>query len=92
MGSRSRNRLEVDVDHIEALSHTQGYDVDEYLVTRRDTTFPVNLKTRAKLTVEDATLIYDKQNQVSLKLGKQTSPTSIEVCNYQFHTNKHTAC
>ena len=74
---------EIDEDQVKRLSHTQGYgDLDEFLVTRRDTTFPVNLKTRARLIVESATLNYNAQNKVSLKLGKQTTRvygTSVEV-------------
>ena len=55
--------MEVDVDYIEKLSHTQGFMVDELLVTRRGTQFPVTLKTRSRLTIDSAALVYDEEIQ-----------------------------
>lgn len=74
--------MEVDIDLIERLSHTQGFDIAEVVVTRRGTTFPVTLKTRSRLTIDSATLIYDEKKSVTLAVEKQTSRvygTVVEV-------------
>lgn len=65
--------LEVDVDRISKLSHTQGFNIDEFLVTRRGTKIPVMVKTRYGLTIESAVLmyIYDENKKISLSLETQ---------------------
>lgn len=65
--------MEVDVDLIERLSHTHGFDVAEVVVTRRGTTFPVTLKTRSRLTIDSASLVYDPKRSVSLTVENQSS-------------------
>ena len=61
---------EVDVDLVKKLSHTEGFDADDLLVTRRDTTFPIQLKSRSLLTVKSATLVYEEGKEVDLGIGK----------------------
>ena len=50
------------------LSNTQDFDVSEFLVTRRDTTFPITLRTRAGLEVQSVTLNYEEGKQVALEV------------------------
>lgn len=49
-------RAEVNVDRVEGLHHTDGFESDEYVVTRRDGELPVMLHTRGKLRVSSAAL------------------------------------
>ena len=64
-------RVEVDVDQVERLSHTQGFDADEYLVTRRDTEFPLTLHSNSQPRVEEAKLVHASGSEIALKLGDQ---------------------
>ena len=59
---------EIDVDQVKRLSHTQSFDVPEFLITRRDTTFPITLRTRSKITVQSVTLDYEEGKQVQLEV------------------------
>ncbi len=65
--------MDVDIDRIEKLSHTQGLSANKLLVTRRDTRFPVMVKTRSQLVIESATLIYDESKGVPLTVESQIS-------------------
>lgn len=51
----------------------QGFDADEYLVTRRDVEFPLTLHSRSKPKVEAATLNHASGEQVSMEVGEQTT-------------------
>lgn len=64
-------RVEVDVDQVERLSHTQGFDSDEYLITRRDTEFPLTLHSNSQPRVEEAKLVHASGSEIALKLGDQ---------------------
>ena len=59
---------EIDVDQVKRFSHTQSFDVPEFIVTRRDTTFPITLRTRSKLNVQSVTLDYEEGKQVQLEV------------------------
>ena len=59
---------EIDVDQVKRLSHTQNFDVPEFIITRRDTTFPLTLRTRSKITVQSVTLDYEEGKQVQLEV------------------------
>ena len=50
--------VEVDVDQVECLSHTQGFDADEYLVPHQDTEFPLMLHCNSQPRVEVAKLVH----------------------------------
>ena len=74
--------MEVDVYRIQRLSHTQGFMVDDLVVTRRGTTIPVTLKTRSRLVIESAALEYDEEKSVALTVERQNSRvygTVVEV-------------
>lgn len=72
-------RAEVDVDQVERLSHTQGFDVDEFLVTRRGTEFPVTLHSNSEPRVEDARLVHASGNAIELRIGDQNTRRSGTV-------------
>lgn len=64
---------EIDVDQVKRLSNTQSFDVPEFVVTRRDTTFPITLKTRSGLSVQSVTLDYDEGKQIELEVVDTSS-------------------
>ncbi len=69
--------LAVDTDRVSKLSHTQGFDVDELLITRRGTKIPVMLKTRSQLVIiESASLVYDDSKSVPLTVENQKNQFS----------------
>ena len=51
-------RVEADVAHVQALNHTEQFDVAEYVVVRRDTLFPLQLLSKAAVQVERALLTH----------------------------------
>lgn len=63
--------MDVDIDRIEKLSHTQGLSANKLLVTRRDTKFPVIVKTRSRLVIESAALVYNESKSVPLTVESQ---------------------
>lgn len=75
---------EIDVDQVERFSHTQGFDVPEFLVTRRDTTFPITLRTGSRLTLHSVTLDYEEGKQIQLEVldtSARVYATIIKVSN-----------
>ena len=62
--------VEVDVDLVQISSHTEDFDSDDFLVTRRGTTFPIQLNTRSRLTITSATLVYEEGKEVALTVVK----------------------
>ena len=62
--------VEVDVDLVQISSHTENFDLDGFLVTRRGTTFPIQLNTRSRLTITSATLVYEEGKEVALTVVK----------------------
>ena len=73
---------EIDIDKVKELSHTKEFDTDEFVVTRRDTVFPIQLKSYHKLKVNSATLVYEEGKEVTLQIVKQNprfSGASLEV-------------
>lgn len=70
---------EIDVDQVKRLSNTQSFDVPEFVVTRRDTTFPITLKTRSGLSVQSVTLDYDEGKQIELEVVDTSSKVYATV-------------
>ena len=52
---------EIDEDAVERICHTENFDVDEFIVIRRGSTIPIQLKSRSTLNVESAVLVYDDE-------------------------------
>ena len=79
MGNGSSSSLppsvstEIDVDQVKRLSHTQDFDVPEFIVTRRDTSFPITLRTRSGLTVQSVTLDYEEGKKINLEVEDTSS-------------------
>lgn len=58
---------DVDADAVQLSCHTESFDVDGFLVVRRDVTFPILLNTRTKLSSASAYLVYEEgKNEVNL--------------------------
>lgn len=72
---------EIDVDQVKRLSNTQSFDVPEFVVTRRDTTFPITLKTRSGLSVQSVTLDYDEGKQIELEVVDTSSKVYATIIN-----------
>ena len=72
--------LEVDVDRLSKLSHTQAFVIDEFVVIRRDIKIPVLLKTRfsSQLVIESAELVYNDTKRVNLAVtNKKHQPFGV---------------
>ena len=80
-------RADVDVDHIQKLCHADEYDVDEFLVTRRGTEFPLTLHTQTHLTVEKATIAHESGNEIAVTVGKQRTRRTGTVVNLTIPAN-----
>lgn len=65
--------IEVDIDRIQKLCHTNNFYFDDLLVVRRGTSIPVTLRTRSQLLIESASLVYDENSSVSLGVDSQNS-------------------
>ena len=90
----------VDKDLLQKLSHTADFDTDELrdvVVTRRGTTFPIQLRTSKKARLDKvaaATLVYvfDDGKEVELELvslGVRVYGADLQVCKYhipRYHT------
>ena len=72
---------EIDEDQVKRLSNTQSFDVGEYLVTRRDTSFPVTLRSQSKLTVKSVTLDYKEREQVELEVESTSTRVYATIIN-----------
>lgn len=57
---------EIAVDQVKRFSRTQDFDVPEFVVTRRDTSFPLTLRTRSRLAVHSVTLDYEEGKRIGL--------------------------
>lgn len=62
-------RVEVDVDVVQRDSHTERFQLDDFLVVRRDEAFSVQLVARSRLEVSTASLVYEEgKDEVSLQV------------------------
>lgn len=72
-------RVEVDVAHVQALSHTEQFDVAEYVVVRRDTPLPVQLLSKAAVEVEKAVLTHTSGNEVRVDAVYKGTSGEVEL-------------
>ena len=72
---------EIDVDQVKRLSHTQDFDVPEFIVTRRDTSFPITLRTRSGLTVQSVTLEYEEGKKIDLEVEDTSTRVYATIVN-----------
>lgn len=91
MGNGSSSALppsvsaEIDVDQVKRLSHTQEFDVPEFIVTRRDTVFPITLRTRSGLTVHSVTLEYEEGKKIELEVEDTASRVYATIINVRIY-------
>ena len=78
---------EIDVDQVKRLSHTQDFDVPEFIVTRRDTSFPITLRTRSGLTVHSVTLDYEEGKKIDLEVEDTSSRVYATIINVRINVN-----
>lgn len=71
-------RVEVDVDMVEDICNTNGFDSDDYLVVRRDVQFSVTVHAREKVHIQSVLLIdaYSERNTVTLRHVEGSSTRS----------------
>ena len=79
---------EIDVDQVKRFSHTQDFDVPEFIVTRRDTSFPITLRTRSGLTVHSVTLDYEEGKKIDLEVEETSARVYATIINVRINVNK----
>ena len=80
-------RLEVDPDMVQAICHTSGWDIDDYLVVRRAVQFPLTLHSKVRLGVTQVLLVDAHEPRNSVQLVHEEVPSRVTASGIDINVN-----